>query len=282
MKKISIFGCGWVGKALAKELYNHYEVMASVQSQSSFDLLEVAYKFLLTPTNIYNKKFYNTDVFIIAIPPRGEYLQTLTSILSHLKPSTQLILLSSTSVYSQTKGVVKEEDTYTIKEPSLMLQAERLVQSKHKDAVILRLGGLMGYDRIAGKYTAGKTKAYDAPVNYIHRDDVIGVIHLCMEKNIRDEVFNVVVPSHPKQSEVYAFNTKKFGFEKTCFSSDEVRGKVVCTHSLIELGYKFLRKDIFDFWSYKFSKLLTYKSQPHQVPLFSSLKLYINHTDFVS
>jgi len=227
VKRVSIFGCGWVGKALKKELEEKYVVNCSVRSKSP-----------------YPKSFYDVETIVIAIPPKGNYLQILREFLSAFSCNKQLILLSSTSVYSQTKGVVKEEDTQDITSPSLMLQAERLVLSICPNVVILRLGGLMGYDRIAGKYTAGKTKAHDAPVNYIHRDDVVAIIKLCIEQGVKEETFNVVAPSHPKQSEIYTKNAKIFGWENTYFESDEVIGKVVSAGKLVEFfGYEFLKRE---------------------------------------
>jgi len=249
MKKVSIFGCGWVGKALLQELKHEYEVNCSVKTQASYDALEGENRFLLSADNLYDEKFYNVDVMVVAIPPRGKYLETLTQLLSFLHSNTQLILLSSTSVYSQIEGMVIEEDTQEIEEPTLMLQAELLVASLRNDVVILRLGGLMGYERIAGKYTAGKTKAHDAPVNYIHRDDVVGVIKLCIESDTRAEVFNVVTPLHPTQSEVYMQNAKDFGWEETYFDSDEVRGKVVSSQKFMDyFKYNFLKKNPMEFW----------------------------------
>ena len=108
----------------------------------------------------------------------------------------------------------------------------------------------MGYERIAGKYTAGKTKAHDAPVNYIHRDDVVAVIKLCIEHNIRAEVFNVVAPLYPKQSEVYTLNAEAFGWEETYFESDEVKGKMVSSEKLVDyFNYQFLEEHPLKFWS---------------------------------
>ncbi len=220
-----------------------------VKTQASYDALEGENRFLLFLDNLYHENFYNVDVMLIAIPPRGEYLETLTKLLSFLPSSTQLILLSSTSVYSQKEEIVREEDTLNINKPTLMLEAERLVLSLRRDVVILRLGGLMGYERIAGKYTAGKTKAHDAPVNYIYRDDVVAIVKLCIERDIRAEVFNVVAPLHPKQSEVYALNAKQFGWENTYFESGELRGKVVSSEKLVVyFNYQFLKANPLDFW----------------------------------
>jgi len=249
MKKISIFGCGWVGKALAKQLKPNYQVNCSVQSSNSYNALKSKNKFLLTYPTLFDEKFYNVEVMLIAIPPRGEYLETLTKLLSFVLPTTQVLLLSSTSVYPQTQGIVTEEMSQETTEPTLMLQAERLIQSIRDDAVILRLGGLMGEKRIAGKQSAGKTKAHDVFVNYIHRDDVINVIELCIEKELRAEVFNVVAPEHPKQSELYTQNAKAFAWEETYYASYALKGKIVSVQKLVEqLDYKFLKPNPMNFW----------------------------------
>lgn len=227
-QSISILGCGWVGKALCSALSSTYHFKTSVQSQASFETLDCSNKFILNAQNDFNQpSFYQSDVLIISIPPRGDYLGYLTSILKYIKPKTQLILLSSTSVYSQTEGVVYEEDSKEITYPSLMLQGERLVQKHYPTVVILRLGGLMGYKRIAGKYTAGKSLPHDAPINYVHRDDVIEVINQCIEQQSQSIIFNVVAPLQIRKKELYDYNATRYGFEKTDFETLQVIGKRV-------------------------------------------------------
>lgn len=216
-KTISILGCGWVGQALKEELTN--------------------YKIHCLSRNIEeNQKAnkYTCDTLVIAIPPRENYLEVLTQTIAKIKTSTQVIFLSSTSFYA---------------EKELVVQGEKLMQKLHKNVLILRLSGLMGYDRIAGKYTAGKTKAHDALVNYIHRDDVVKIIELCIEKEVKEETFDVTAPLHPKLSTVYAKNAKAFGWEDTYFESDEVLGGVVSSEKLEKyLGYEFLKPNPLEFW----------------------------------
>jgi hypothetical protein len=242
LKRVSILGCGWVGKALAKKLEPFYSVMVSVQSQSSLDKLEIKNKIILNSSNGFSSsEFYETDVLIIAIPPRDAYLENLNTIFTYIKKDTQVILLSSTSVYTQTKGVVSEKDTEKITNPPLMLQAERLLQQKYPSLLILRLGGLMGYNRVAGKYTAGKTLEHDAYVNYVHRDDVVAIIEKCIEQNIKANCFNVVAPLRATKRKIYDYNSKCYGFEKTLFLSSEVKGKRVSSLKLMEeIGNLFL------------------------------------------
>jgi hypothetical protein len=217
-KTISILGCGWVGQALKKslELTHHIHCL-------SRDIEE---------NNKLNK--YACNILVIAIPPRENYLKVLTQSIEKIDASTQVIFLSSTSFYAKKELVVK---------------GEALIKKFHKNVLILRLSGLMGYDRIAGKYTAGKTKMHDALVNYVHRDDVVEIIRLCIEGEVESDIFDVTASIHPKLSVVYSQNAKTFGWEDTYFESDEVLGRVISSEKLVKyLGYEFLKPNPLEFW----------------------------------
>ena len=92
---------------------------------------------------------YSCDTLVIAMPPRKNYLEVLTLTMKDIEGSTQIIFLSSTSFYDGREMVVKGGE---------------LIQTLNENVLILQLSGLMGYNRIAGKYTAGKTKPHDARV----------------------------------------------------------------------------------------------------------------------
>ncbi|PHS36393.1 MAG: hypothetical protein COB07_12475 [Sulfurovum sp.] len=222
MKKISILGCGWVGKALLDALNTN------------------KYKTICLSRDIEENSMrggYNCDVLVIAIPPRECYLEVLREALGRVEASTQVILLSSISFYDG---------------KPLVIEAEGLLQRMHEGAVILRLGGLMGYDRIAGKYTAGKVLTSDARTNYVHRDDVVGIIESIIAQDVRDEIFDVVAPIQCSKKEIFAQNTEAFGFEKTEFLSGDERGKVLVPTKLCEhLVYTFLKKDVKAFWQFE-------------------------------
>jgi len=217
-KTVSILGCGWVGEALKEEIESNYEVNCLSRE--------------MTINKEQDK--YSCDTLVIAIPPRENYLEVLSLTMEQIEPLTQVIFLSSTSFYDGKEMVVKGEE---------------LIQTLDENVLILRLSGLMGYNRIAGKYTAGKTKAHDVRVNYIHRDDVVQLIKLCIERELVKNTFNVTALFHPKQSEIYTKNAKNFGWENTYFESTEILGKVVSSEKLVNyLGYAFLKPNPLEFW----------------------------------
>jgi len=132
---------------------------------------------------------------------------------------------------------------------ALVVEGEALVRRLWLDVVVLRLGGLMGEDRIAGKYTAGKVLPHDSRSNYVHREDVVGVITAVIVQKVRAAVLDVVAPvQHPK-SEIFAANAQKFGFAETRFDSLACRGKEISGRETEErLGYRFVYPDVLGFW----------------------------------
>lgn len=215
--KISILGCGWIGKRLQETLLGD----VSCLSRDIQDNVQQGY--------------YACDVFIIAIPPRGDYLEVLEASMVKLSEKTQVILLSSISFYDGKNSVI---------------EAETIVQKMKPDVVVLRLGGLMGYDRIAGKYTAGKVLTANSGTNYVHRDDVLGVVESIISNEVRAEVFDVVAPIQTTKKTIFTQNAKKFGFEETIFLEAEEPSKVLSPTKLCKiLGYNFKKPDVLRFWS---------------------------------
>ncbi len=222
-KKIAILGCGWVGNALKEKLESLGDEVNCLSRDINMDTLV---------------GFYACDVLIISIPPSDEYLDVIEDAYFSLSLNealdTQVIFLSSTSFYDDKK---------------LIIEAEELAKIKDPDTVILRLGGLMGYDRIAGKYTAGKT-VEDGSTNYVHRDDVVGIIERVIETRVKDKIFNVVAPKQTTKKEIYTQNSKFFGFEETHFSENSSKNKSFSSDILCDvLGYSFTKEDVKDFWN---------------------------------
>ncbi len=221
-KKIAILGCGWVGNALKEALESKGDEVNCLSRDINMDTLV---------------GFYACDALIIAVPPSDEYLDVIEdayfSVSLNEALDTQMILLSSTSFYKGNK-IIKE--------------AEELAKIKDENTVILRLGGLMGYDRIAGKYTAGKT-VEDGATNYVHRDDVVGIIESVIDQRVKAKILNVVAPIQSTKKEIYTKNAEVFGFEKTHFSENIGKEKSLDAKGVeTVLNYTFKKPDVMTFW----------------------------------
>jgi len=222
-KKIAILGCGWVGNTLKTKMEEQGHEVNCLCRDINMDSLV---------------GFYNCDALIIAVPPSDEYLDVIEDVYFSVSLNeainTQMILLSSLSFYDNDK---------------LIADAEELAKIKDENTVILRLGELMGYDRIAGENTAGKM-INDSTTNYVHRDDVIGVIETIIYKNFRNKIFNVVAPIQSTKKEIFIQNSKKFNFKEPSFSNIIDKNNSYSSDILCDvLGYKFQKENVQDFWS---------------------------------
>lgn len=228
MKKISILGCGWLGKPLSQMLSSKH-IVECFDREKTLDRSE----------------FYGADLLIIAIHTKDNYIETLDHTMTHLLPTTKVILLSSISVYEDSDSTIDESSP--TKSSSIQSEAEALIREFRSDATILRVGGLMGEDRVAGRWKS-VSSFKDGYVNYIHKDDAIGIIARLIESDINGGIYNLVAPLHPARSEVHAQNAKTFGFELGSFSG--FSNKIVEATKIADLlEYEFKYPDPLAFWS---------------------------------
>lgn len=242
--RIAIFGCGWLGRALAKKLEAEHTVFGAVRSETSMQkLCDNGITAFQNPAQ--ESPFWEAEVLVVSISPRRDYLETLKRVSLFLKPSLkQIILLSSTSVYADLEGVVDE--TTPLPSEGIVRQGESLFKKLFPQGTILRLGGLMGEDRIAGQWPLKAVR--DAVVNYVHRDDAVGIIEQLIEQKIRNEIINGVAAQHPRRSAIYKMNAEVFGFGLPTF--EEGRERVVSSErSRTLLGYAYRFDDPMLFWS---------------------------------
>ncbi|GAA4420690.1 SDR family oxidoreductase [Nibrella viscosa] len=266
---ISILGCGWLGLPLAERLLSEgYTVKGSTTSAEKLPLLTAkgidAYKVQLTHEPQGNlADLLNAEILLIDIPPKaGRYgdnfhpaqIQQVVEAVRQ-SPVRWVLYISSTSVYPEQRREVTEE---AVTNPELsaapsLVQAEQLVQRllPERQTTILRCGGLMGYDRIPGKYIAGKTVDSGAvPVNYIHRDDAVGIITSVLEQHVTG-VFNVVAPEHPTREEIYRKSCADFGYAPPTFvePNEPIAFKIISSKKVKETtGYTFKYPNPLDFY----------------------------------
>jgi len=225
---IGIIGCGWLGKPLATALHSDFKVECYSRENTTDDSF-----------------FWYSDTIVISINTKDNYLQTLQKIAKLASKTTNIILMSSISVYREFDKEIDEDAVIT--KIGLQKEAEDLMLSLRDSVVILRLGGLMGDDRISGKWKKISTFS-DGAVNYNHRDDAISITKKIMQNRVVNGIFNLVAPLHPLRSEVHKKNSEEFGFVLGTFSGKTNR--IVNSDAIVKkLNYIFIYPDPLKFWS---------------------------------
>ena len=261
MDKISILGCGWLGLPLAGHLVKTgYRVKGSTRTKNDFRVLEekgIDPHFLVLDPEIRGENldaFFDSQILIINFPPErrddiASYheLQAI-SLIDRIEASSikKVVFVSSSSVYPDLNREVTEDETSPPTKPSgkALLKFETLLNSSSQfRTTIFRFAGLIGYDRMPGRFLAGKKEVSngEAPVNLIHRDDCINIIHRVIEKDIWGETLNACSDIHPKRKDYYINAAKKMGLTPPDFiETDKYSYKIVNNNKLKRvLNYSF-------------------------------------------
>ncbi|WP_409417794.1 SDR family NAD(P)-dependent oxidoreductase [Flavobacterium sp. PS2] len=253
MTKISILGCGWLGFPLAKAMIiKGFSVNGSTTSTEKISILKESgiNPFLINinrneenppfgkSTSGQVEAFLNeSTILIIDIPPklRGENAESFVDKIAFLIPFIEkstiekVLFISSTSVYGEANLLVTEEtkpDADTESGKQLIIAEELLHSNTNFKTTVLRFGGLIGEDRNPIKFLSGKENVEnpDAPINFIHQDDCIGIILKIIASDSWNETFNGVAPFHPSREEYYTqkaaekeLTPPKFNHEKESF-----------------------------------------------------------------
>jgi nucleoside-diphosphate-sugar epimerase len=257
MNTVSILGCGWLGLPIAKELVrNNFSVKGSTTSTEKIESLQKsgieAFNIKLNPHFEGSVDFFNSENLVINIPPKAKtmgedyHLEQVKGILMQCQDTIQLkkiVFISSTSVYPNVEQEMTEEDADG---NHLLVKAENLIREfcvqSSRNFLILRLGGLMGYDRNPCKYFTEKTSEDTSRVNYIHRDDAVGALVSLLNEDIHNEIFNIVSPKHPTRAEIWANCGGKSG--AILPKSREVSKKIISVEHFLDISkYQFICPD---------------------------------------
>jgi nucleoside-diphosphate-sugar epimerase len=268
METISILGCGWVGLPLAEHLIQSgYKVKGSTRTKNDIPILEskgINPCFLVIDPEVRGENlegFFDSDILIINFPPERrddivEYHERQAiSLIQRIKLSSikKVVFVSSTSVYPDLNCEVTEDE---IEEPfkssgTALLKFESLLNNSVEfKTTILRFAGLIGYERKPGRFLAGKKEVINAqaPVNLIHRDDCINIIHQIIQKNIWSETFNACADLHPTRKDYYINTTSKLGLIPPTFvETNDYSYKIVSNEKLKKrLNYVYKYPDPFE------------------------------------
>ncbi|MFC5045108.1 SDR family oxidoreductase [Aquimarina hainanensis] len=263
LKQISILGCGWLGLPLAKDFIKEgISVKGSTTSPDKIDILTQSgiTPYLLTlgeaSSATYLDFLSESELLIINFPPRRipniteVYQQQIRSILPYIGNNQKVIFISSTSVYENTNDWVTEiRHTQPEKESGKAVAAvEQILHTQlQHHLTIIRLSGLIGYDRLPGRFLANKKEVPngDAPINVIHRDDCLGIIKSVINTNNWGEIFNGCADKHPLRKEYYTLAAEKIGLTPPTFSNhkDTAYKLISNAKSKEVLAYEYLHPD---------------------------------------
>lgn len=270
-KSVAIIGLGWLGLPLAEALRQQgYTVKGSTTTPekaahlTSQGIDTQVVRFEPMPTADLSD-LLAVDTVVINIPPKAGMLGDAFHPLQigylidaiRKQPARHIIYVSSTSVYPEQSEPVEpsvEDDVQTPEQSAApaLVEAEQkvLTLAPERLVTILRCGGLMGYERIPGKYVAGKTiDTGTIPVNYIHRDDVIGLLTIIIGNKLQG-IFNAVAPEHPAREAIYRKSCADFGYTLPTFVATDkpLSYKIISPDKLIQAtDYTFTYPDPLDF-----------------------------------
>lgn len=264
-KKIAIIGLGWVGKPLAVKLITQgHQVLGtttSVDKKNELNDLGITTEVVsITSGEISNQLslLEDFDVLIIAITPgfkRGasDYAQNVKQLvnLAEQRNIKQIILLSSSGVYTGLHGSVDEESALAehIDKVKQLNAAEQAILNSSANAQVLRLAGLVGPNRLPGKFLAGKkdlTEPY-GKVHLIHLVDVLGILEAFIAAPEHTGIYNCVSPTDITRQHFYQKAAIAMELEPPSFV-DEAKPsnvKVINGEKLQgTIAYQFIEPDI--------------------------------------
>lgn len=257
--QISIIGCGWLGLPLAKHLISvGYSIKGSTTSKDNLNTLQNAsidgYVISLNEEGI-NGDFTNflsgSATVIINIPPglRKQPNKNHVAEIQHLVRAIEkqhiknVLYISSTSVF-------KDEENFPLIDAATLpnstsnngmqlMEIEQLLRANTSfNTTILRFGGLFDSSRHPAKYLSGRTNLSNAkaPINLIHKDDCIAIIHSILKNKHWNDLFNAAHPSHPNKKSYYTNYCKTNNLELPKFNLEaKSKGKLIDSSKMVQL-----------------------------------------------
>jgi len=271
--KISLLGCGWLGFPLALNLISKgFKVKGSTTSQHKLAIFKEAGidPYLVQFDSLSNdpdlRDFLDADILIISVPPGrrsidglANYRKMAKTIKDQLAISkvSKLIFISSTSVYPESNSTLTE---FSVVDPEtesgiVLKGTEDLLSGLDMKVILLRLSGLIGPDRMPGRFFAGKTNVPNglAPVNMIHLDDVISLINCLIDSETAEGVYIGCSPSHPNKEDFYTLAAKTEQLDPPTFIPEKLSWKLISSERTErELNF-----------AYKYPSLMDWLNQSH-------------------
>ena len=280
MTSISILGSGWLGLPLAHELQQAgHNIRTSTRSperqkeiqKSGIETYLYDIETLNQPQSAdkdsiqNNPEFLQGDILIINITNKN--IEAFKALITQIErsPIRKVLFISSTSVYADSTELNPDpitEDDLSALQSCPLLDIENLLSSQqHFETSIIRLSGLIGYQRHPGRFflqrhdnqepSCKPIRNPDGYVNLIHRDDCIGIIQALLKQDSWGEIFNGCSSQHPTRREFYTWAIADYSHNDTIemnFSTDHTQSYKIIDGSKVNthLGYSLQQNDIFN------------------------------------
>lgn len=248
-----ILGCGWVGEEFAKYAISKgcdvvgtttrpekvhrlldlgvLPVLHDFDQDSDLELACSDFDYVLNSIPASKKM----DVLAIS-----ERFRRVTDVLHGISFKKQ-IYLSSIGIYPDVSGLFDEGYTGDPDLDRTLSIAEELIL-RTTSAVVYRLGGLFGKERIFAKYFQDRVcTTGEQAANFIHVEDVVRLIWLGFTSSLQHRIYNVVAPEHPSKQMVIESSAQKYGYRLPKVFEPENSFQKIVDGRLIakELGYHY-------------------------------------------
>ncbi len=256
---VLILGCGWIGEAFAKELQAAgHTVYASTTNMQKYHRLQAdGISVILADFDQAGEltDFPERVDYVLNSVPASKSLKLPELTLRYQRIATLLDKLSyKKHIFLSSIGVYPDKDGYFSESSAVLadsnLRRAELQMLACRGSYVYRLGGLFGRDRIFAKYFKGRICTSGAQAaNFIHSDDVLGLLQEGFQQELKTNLYNAVCPMHPSKEEVVVASATKYGLElPTAFVAQDSFQKVVSGAMLAaDLNYAFKFPSPLDF-----------------------------------
>ena len=254
-----IFGCGYLGKRLARKwVAEGHEVHATTRNEKraadiANERITAHVCDVVDPKSLLSLPEVDVVVWAVGldrsagIPMQRVYVEGLGNALSALPGNPRIVQVSSTSVYGQTdgSGVDEQAPTHPLEESGrVVLQAETLLRSRRPEAIVLRFAGIYGPGRLIRErdLLAGHLLSIDPDkwLNLIHVEDGVEAIRAACLHGKRGEVYNVCDGRPTRRREFYTLLAERIGASPPRFglasATEEPNRRIVNRRLREELG----------------------------------------------
>ncbi|MDC0357381.1 hypothetical protein OAO01_01070 [Oligoflexia bacterium] len=239
---IVVYGCGWLGKQLAKALSaagHSVQVTASKPDSCAALQREGLKAFRCSLPDNFSVPKDGIECALLCFPPfwrvePASVVKVIAALRAKLPNDCRVLYTSTTGVYVPGKLLAESADTLQDEYHKSIVEFEAFVLS-YRQSLVLRLAGLVGPGRHPGRFLSGrKLNNPNAPVNLVHAADITRlVLSVTEHDSFSQKIYNMCASLHPTRWEVYSSYCSKMGLPLPVRGESGEPAKSISSASLI-------------------------------------------------